>query len=107
MEQSRVPESPLKDPVGSKPPIVSKSPDPPVKKKPRLDASYQSTHHMSTMDQIDAFPEHISRTAMPVTLPEKPDTLEYAARQGQVRACIIYQEPNTKRGFVLLCKDNR
>ncbi|GFU21221.1 hypothetical protein TNCV_4671151 [Trichonephila clavipes] len=32
MEQSRVPESPLKDPVDSKPPIVSKSPDPPVKK---------------------------------------------------------------------------
>ncbi|GFX14446.1 hypothetical protein TNCV_1616291 [Trichonephila clavipes] len=26
-----------------------------------------------------------------VTLPEKPDALEYAARQGQVRACIIYQ----------------
>ncbi|GFV98814.1 hypothetical protein TNCV_2913311 [Trichonephila clavipes] len=32
MEQSTVPESPLKDPVDSKPPIVSKSPDPPVKK---------------------------------------------------------------------------
>ncbi|GFS59690.1 hypothetical protein TNCV_1795641 [Trichonephila clavipes] len=25
------------------------------------------------MDQIDAFPEHISTTVMPVTLPEKPD----------------------------------
>ncbi|GFW11799.1 hypothetical protein TNCV_4100111 [Trichonephila clavipes] len=32
MEQSTVPESPLKDPVDSKPPLVSKSPDPPVKK---------------------------------------------------------------------------
>ncbi|GFW27958.1 hypothetical protein TNCV_768381 [Trichonephila clavipes] len=32
MEPSRVPKSPLKDPVDSKPPIVSKSPDPPVKK---------------------------------------------------------------------------
>ncbi|GFW36330.1 hypothetical protein TNCV_3712511 [Trichonephila clavipes] len=32
MEQSTVPGSPLKDPVDSKPPIVSKSPDPPVKK---------------------------------------------------------------------------
>ncbi|GFW63875.1 hypothetical protein TNCV_705811 [Trichonephila clavipes] len=32
MEQSTVPESPLKDPVDSKPPIVSKSPDPLVKK---------------------------------------------------------------------------
>ncbi|GFU01256.1 hypothetical protein TNCV_5124091 [Trichonephila clavipes] len=31
MEQSTVPKSPLKDPVDSKPPIVSKSPDPPVK----------------------------------------------------------------------------
>ncbi|GFY04586.1 uncharacterized protein TNCV_4416701 [Trichonephila clavipes] len=58
------------------------------------------------MDQIDAFPEHISTTVMPVMLPEKPDTLEYAARQGHVRACIIYQEPNTKRVFVLFCKDN-
>ncbi|GFV33269.1 hypothetical protein TNCV_1497911 [Trichonephila clavipes] len=34
MEQFRVPESPLKDPVDSKPPIVSKSPDPPVKNSP-------------------------------------------------------------------------
>ncbi|GFY23830.1 hypothetical protein TNCV_3536241 [Trichonephila clavipes] len=32
IEQSTVPESPLKDPLHSKPPIVSKSPDPPVKK---------------------------------------------------------------------------
>ncbi|GFX59179.1 uncharacterized protein TNCV_936941 [Trichonephila clavipes] len=60
----------------------------------------------STMDQIDAFPEHISTTVMPVKLPEKPEALEYAARQDQVRACIIYQEPNTKRVFVLFCKDN-
>ncbi|GFW73940.1 uncharacterized protein TNCV_49291 [Trichonephila clavipes] len=58
------------------------------------------------MDQIDAFPEHISTTVMPVTLPEKPDALVYAARQGHVRACILYQEPNTKRVFVLFCKDN-
>ncbi|GFS93739.1 integrase catalytic domain-containing protein [Trichonephila clavipes] len=58
------------------------------------------------MDQIDVFPEHISTTMMPVTLPEKPDALEYAARQGHVRACILYQEPNTKRVFVLFCKDN-
>ncbi|GFX70243.1 hypothetical protein TNCV_4616801 [Trichonephila clavipes] len=60
------------------------------------------------MDQIDAFPEHISTTVVPVTLPEKPDVcaLEYAAPLVQVRACIIYQEPNTKRVFVLLCKDN-
>ncbi|GFT74792.1 hypothetical protein TNCV_2516861 [Trichonephila clavipes] len=65
--------------------------------KTRLDASHQS----STMDQFKDFPEH-----MPVTLPEKPDALEYAARQGQVRACIICQEPNTKRVFVLFCKDN-
>ncbi|GFS74160.1 hypothetical protein TNCV_969241 [Trichonephila clavipes] len=36
------------------------------------------------MDQIDAFPEHISTTVMPVTLPEKPDALEHAARQGHV-----------------------
>ncbi|GFU00042.1 hypothetical protein TNCV_2345871 [Trichonephila clavipes] len=32
MEPSKVPKSPLKDPVDFKPPIVSKSPDPPVKK---------------------------------------------------------------------------
>ncbi|GFX56966.1 uncharacterized protein TNCV_3701311 [Trichonephila clavipes] len=58
------------------------------------------------MDQIDAFPEHISTTVMPVTLPEKPDALENAAWQGQAHACIIYQEPNTKPVFVLFCKDN-
>ncbi|GFS85392.1 uncharacterized protein TNCV_2803101 [Trichonephila clavipes] len=58
------------------------------------------------MDRIDAFPEHISTTVMPVMLPEKPDALEYAARQGHVRACIIYQEPNAKRVFVLFCKDH-
>ncbi|GFX18886.1 uncharacterized protein TNCV_321911 [Trichonephila clavipes] len=58
------------------------------------------------MDQIDAFPEHISTTVMPVMLPEKPDALEYAARQGHVRTCIIYQEPNAKRVFVLFCKDH-
>ncbi|GFX05891.1 uncharacterized protein TNCV_1785241 [Trichonephila clavipes] len=58
------------------------------------------------MDQIVAVPEHISTTVMPVTLLEKPEALEYAARQGQVRACIIYQEPNTKRVSVLFCKDN-
>ncbi|GFV20900.1 hypothetical protein TNCV_3651111 [Trichonephila clavipes] len=33
------------------------------------------------MDQIDAFPEHISTTVMPVALTEKPDALEYAARR--------------------------
>ncbi|GFU01255.1 uncharacterized protein TNCV_5124081 [Trichonephila clavipes] len=61
---------------------------------------------LCTMDQIDAFPEHISTTVVPVTLPEKPDALEYAALQGQVQACINYQEPNAKRVFVLFCKDN-
>ncbi|GFX23068.1 uncharacterized protein TNCV_360821 [Trichonephila clavipes] len=49
------------------------------------------------MDPIDAFPEHLSTTVVPVTLPDKPDALEYAARQGQVRAGIIYQEPTAKR----------
>ncbi|GFX70226.1 uncharacterized protein TNCV_4616631 [Trichonephila clavipes] len=34
------------------------------------------------MDPIDAFPEHLSTTVVPVTLPDKPDALEYAARQG-------------------------
>ncbi|GFT90174.1 hypothetical protein TNCV_1347751 [Trichonephila clavipes] len=38
--------------------------------------------HQCTMDQIDAFSEHISTIVVPVTLPEKPDALEYAARQG-------------------------
>ncbi|GFU36436.1 hypothetical protein TNCV_3100071 [Trichonephila clavipes] len=36
-----------------------------------VDASLQCT-----MDQIDAFSEHISTTVVPVTLPEKPDALE-------------------------------
>ncbi|GFY02028.1 hypothetical protein TNCV_5098891 [Trichonephila clavipes] len=58
------------------------------------------------MDQIDAFPEHISTTVMPVTLPEKPDALVYAALQGHVRACILYQEPNTKRARRCLVGEN-
>ncbi|GFS73053.1 uncharacterized protein TNCV_3606451 [Trichonephila clavipes] len=58
------------------------------------------------MDPIDAFPEHLSTTVVPVTLPDKPDALEYASRQGQVRAGIIYREPAAKRVFVLFCKDH-
>ncbi|GFU15859.1 hypothetical protein TNCV_2367991 [Trichonephila clavipes] len=42
---------------------------------------------------------------VPMTLPDKPDALEYAARQGQVQAGILYQEPNAKRVFALFCKD--
>ncbi|GFX69157.1 hypothetical protein TNCV_3563331 [Trichonephila clavipes] len=49
------------------------------------------------MDPIDAFPEHISIPVVPVTLPDKTDALEYAARQGQIRDVIIYQESTTKR----------
>ncbi|GFU24934.1 uncharacterized protein TNCV_339871 [Trichonephila clavipes] len=58
------------------------------------------------MDQINAFPEHISTTPVNVTLPEKPDALEYVAQQSQFHAFIIYQEPNMKRVFVLFCKEN-
>ncbi|GFT15276.1 hypothetical protein TNCV_277821 [Trichonephila clavipes] len=61
--------------------------------------SERSFEHFSfVMDPIDAFPEHISTTVVPVILPDKPSALEYAARQGQVRAGIIYQEPNAKGG---------
>ncbi|GFU60961.1 uncharacterized protein TNCV_3372771 [Trichonephila clavipes] len=56
------------------------------------------------MDPFNAFPEYLSTTVVPVTLPDKPDPLEYAARQGQVQAGIIYQEPTAKRVFVLFCK---
>ncbi|GFW68314.1 uncharacterized protein TNCV_2263041 [Trichonephila clavipes] len=63
-------------------------------------------HFSFVMDPIDAFPEHLSTTVVPVTLPDKPDALEYAARSGQVRAGIIYQEPTPKRVFVLFCKDH-
>ncbi|GFS93650.1 hypothetical protein TNCV_3775941 [Trichonephila clavipes] len=49
------------------------------------------------MDPIDAFPEHLSTTVVPVTLPDKSDALESAARQDQVRAGVIYQEPTAKR----------
>lgn len=54
---------------------------------------------------MDAFPEHLSSTVVPVTLPEKPDALEYAAQQGQVRAGILYQEPHAKRVFTLFRQD--
>ncbi|GFT67677.1 uncharacterized protein TNCV_3001151 [Trichonephila clavipes] len=69
--------------------------------------SERSFKHFSfVMDPIDVLPEHLSTTVVPVTLPDKPDALEYAARQGQVRAGIIYQEPTAKRVFVLFCKDH-
>ncbi|GFU39664.1 uncharacterized protein TNCV_2802631 [Trichonephila clavipes] len=58
------------------------------------------------MDPVDAFLERIPTTVVPVTLPEKPDALEYAAQQGQVRAGIIYQEHNAQCVFVLFCKDH-
>ncbi|GFT06251.1 uncharacterized protein TNCV_800591 [Trichonephila clavipes] len=58
------------------------------------------------MDPFDAFPEHISTTVVPVTLPDKPDALEYSNQQGQVQTGTIYQEPTAKRVFVLFCKDH-
>ncbi|GFX60547.1 uncharacterized protein TNCV_1555371 [Trichonephila clavipes] len=63
-------------------------------------------HFSFVMHPIDAFPEHISTTVVPLTLPDKPDVLKYAARQSHVRAGIIYQDPNAKRVFVLFCKDD-
>ncbi|GFX42237.1 hypothetical protein TNCV_4310721 [Trichonephila clavipes] len=53
-------------------------------------------HFTFVMDPFYAFPEHTSTTVVPVTLPDKPDALECAARQGQVRSCTIYQEPNKR-----------
>ncbi|GFV78738.1 hypothetical protein TNCV_3168391 [Trichonephila clavipes] len=49
------------------------------------------------MDQIDAFPEHTSTTVMLVTLPEKPDALEYAARQLVPKKTLV---DNFKRAFL-------
>ncbi|GFY32655.1 hypothetical protein TNCV_674101 [Trichonephila clavipes] len=43
-------------------------------------------HISFVMDPIDAFPEHISTTVVPVTLPDKTDALEYDGQPGQVRA---------------------
>ncbi|GFX89489.1 uncharacterized protein TNCV_483241 [Trichonephila clavipes] len=74
--------------------------------KGRLVSTLLISYLSSTSKQIDAFFEQISTPVVSLTLPEKPDALEYAARQGQIRACIIYQEPNIKRVFVLFCKDN-
>ncbi|GFX70516.1 hypothetical protein TNCV_874901 [Trichonephila clavipes] len=42
-----------------------------------VDASLQCT-----MDQIDAFPEHISTIVVPVTLPEKPDAFGICRSEG-------------------------
>ncbi|GFW79325.1 uncharacterized protein TNCV_2477321 [Trichonephila clavipes] len=60
----------------------------------------------SVVDPIEAFSEHISTTVVPLTMPEKPDALEYAARERKVQAGLIYQETNTKRVFVLFCKEH-
>ncbi|GFX34077.1 hypothetical protein TNCV_4524181 [Trichonephila clavipes] len=43
------------------------------------------------MDQIDAFPEHISTTVMPVTLPEKDRRFGICRSAGTRPACILYQ----------------
>ncbi|GFV02288.1 hypothetical protein TNCV_528591 [Trichonephila clavipes] len=50
-------------------------------------------HFSFVMDTIDAFPEHISTTVVPVTLRDKPDALEYAARQGQVELASSTKSP--------------
>ncbi|GFU01474.1 hypothetical protein TNCV_4877131 [Trichonephila clavipes] len=54
------------------------------------------------MDQIDAFAVHISTTVVPETLPEKPDALEYAAQQGQVRLQAIASYPGS-----CICRDKQ
>ncbi|GFU48696.1 hypothetical protein TNCV_4752061 [Trichonephila clavipes] len=53
------------------------------------------------MDPTDAFPEHISTTAVPVTLPKKPNALEYAARQD--RAGSIYTKQRPTQNVCLSC----
>ncbi|GFU86745.1 hypothetical protein TNCV_1294051 [Trichonephila clavipes] len=53
------------------------------------------------MDQINAFPEHISTTVMPVTLPEKPDALEYAARNS--KSVLASFTSNPTRNVFLSC----
>ncbi|GFV69147.1 hypothetical protein TNCV_3101351 [Trichonephila clavipes] len=45
------------------------------------------------MDPIDAFPEHISTTVVPMTLPDKPDVLEYAARQAKSELASSTKSP--------------
>ncbi|GFS54432.1 hypothetical protein TNCV_4809121 [Trichonephila clavipes] len=48
-----------------------------VQNKTRLNSS-----HQCMMDQIDAFPEHISTTVVPVTQPEKPDAFGICSSAG-------------------------
>ncbi|GFW63874.1 uncharacterized protein TNCV_705801 [Trichonephila clavipes] len=67
------------------------------------------------MDQIDAFPEHISTTVMLVTLPEKPDALEYAASFRTVKSSDIHLIQTTNVPMLisefpsssLRCRSNR
>ncbi|GFX47799.1 hypothetical protein TNCV_5002201 [Trichonephila clavipes] len=61
--------------------------------------------YSSRKNPINASFEHISTTFVPVTIKEKPDPLEYAAHQGLVKACIIYQKTSTKCVFVFCHKD--
>ncbi|GFX65827.1 hypothetical protein TNCV_2043601 [Trichonephila clavipes] len=59
------------------------------------------------MNQIDAFPENISTTVMAVTNARETRRIGICSSAGtSLCLCIIYQEPNTKRDFVLFCKDN-
>ncbi|GFU53774.1 hypothetical protein TNCV_3472201 [Trichonephila clavipes] len=50
-------------------------------------------HFSFVMDPIDAFPEHISTTVVPVTLPDKPNALEYAARQAKSKLASSTKSP--------------
>ncbi|GFT15258.1 hypothetical protein TNCV_1101191 [Trichonephila clavipes] len=69
---------------------------------PSVDASFRAQ-----WIRVDAFPEHISTTVIPVTrCPRSPTPWYMPLSRDNVRACIIYQEPNAKRVFVLFCKDH-
>ncbi|GFX75081.1 hypothetical protein TNCV_4064831 [Trichonephila clavipes] len=50
------------------------------------------------MDPIDVFPEHLSTTVVPMTLPDKPDALEYAARPLTSKKDVVGQFQTGRHG---------
>ncbi|GFX92703.1 hypothetical protein TNCV_2012891 [Trichonephila clavipes] len=59
------------------------------------------------MDPIDAFPDHISTTVVPVTLLEKPVVFEYAMLLGRAKSELASSTKNpTQNVFFLFYKDH-
>ncbi|GFU88357.1 hypothetical protein TNCV_847501 [Trichonephila clavipes] len=128
MEQSTIPESPLKyllpvdskPPIFSKPPVVSRPPEvfnlPPAKKVAvkKVDSAIHRECSPRSRERRNEERRNEERRMRKDEMRKagmwkdrrRKEGHEIPAQQGHFHADFIYQEPNTKRVFVLFCKDN-